>query len=122
MVSLVALEAALKEKVAADGSKPWADKSEEGVAGPVVAVETYEPEGEKPILALVSAVEANLDDANAQLREAGQPKIAKLTVLMDSRDIFEERWKQQGTLPLLGTGKTDYASIKKAVATAVAGK
>merc|ERR1712046_240321 len=90
----------------------------DGITGPVVAVEAYEADGEKPILALVSAVEATLDDANAQLREAGMPKIAKLTLILDAGSVFEERWAEQGTLPLLGTGKTDYASIKRAVVAA----
>lgn len=109
MVSLVALEAALKER------KPWAD----GEAGPVVAVEACEVDGERPVLALVSAVDASLEDANDQLKAAGMPKIAKLTVAVDARTTFDERWAQQGSLPLLGTGKTDYAQIKRAVVAAV---
>jgi long-chain-fatty-acid--[acyl-carrier-protein] ligase len=114
MVSLVSLEAALKQRVLPDGSHPWADKD----SGPVLAVEGYEA-GEKPVLALVTAVDASLDDANDQLREAGMPKIAKLTFLLDSRAVFDAFWAQQGTLPLLGTGKTDYASVKKALAAAL---
>eukprot|EP00931_Biecheleriopsis_adriatica_P076305 TRINITY_DN50026_c0_g1_i1.p1 TRINITY_DN50026_c0_g1~~TRINITY_DN50026_c0_g1_i1.p1 ORF type:complete len:1021 (+),score=200.22 TRINITY_DN50026_c0_g1_i1:41-3103(+) len=114
MVSLVALEAALKERQI-EGTKPWADSE----VGPVIAVEAFEPDGEKPVLALVTAVQAELDEANEQLRAAGMPKIAKLTVKVEVHSTFESRWADQGTLPLLGTGKTDYASVKRAVADAV---
>eukprot|EP00933_Yihiella_yeosuensis_P042259 TRINITY_DN36802_c1_g1_i1.p1 TRINITY_DN36802_c1_g1~~TRINITY_DN36802_c1_g1_i1.p1 ORF type:complete len:1013 (+),score=184.49 TRINITY_DN36802_c1_g1_i1:82-3120(+) len=107
MISLPALEAALKLH------QPWADSE----SGPVIAVEAYEPDGgEKPILGVVSAVDCSLEEANEKLQAAGMPRIAKLTLLVDSREVFEERWKVQGTVPLLGTGKTDYASAKKAVA------
>jgi len=113
MVSLVALEAALKQRTLEDGSRPWADSE----AGPRVAAECFEPDGGgKPILGLVAAVDATLEDANEQLRAAGMPKIAKLTVHVDARVAFGARWAEQGTLPLLGTGKTDYASCKRAVA------
>jgi long-chain-fatty-acid--[acyl-carrier-protein] ligase len=116
MISLVALETALKARVLEDGSLPWAD----GDNGPVLGVECYEVDGEKPILALVSAVDASLEEANSQLRNGGMPKIAKLTMVIDARSAFDQRWADQGTLPLLGTGKTDYASVKRVVAAAVA--
>jgi len=115
MISLGSLEAALKLRTPADGGRPWADVED----GPVVAVEAYEADGEKPILGLIAAVDATLDLANRQLQEAGMPKIAKLTVLVDGRAAFDERWAQQGTLPLLGTGKSDYAQMKRALARAV---
>jgi len=117
MVSLVSLEVALKLRELGDGSKPWVDSQD----GPVVAVEAYEADGEKPVLGLITAVDASLADANEQLQAAGMPKIARLTVLVDGRQVFDERWAKQGTLPLLGTGKTDYAQMKRALAAVVRG-
>eukprot|EP00927_Polykrikos_kofoidii_P040103 TRINITY_DN34339_c0_g1_i2.p1 TRINITY_DN34339_c0_g1~~TRINITY_DN34339_c0_g1_i2.p1 ORF type:complete len:1015 (+),score=196.93 TRINITY_DN34339_c0_g1_i2:103-3147(+) len=112
MVSLVQLEVALKKKTLQDGSKPWEDIEE----GPVVAVEAMEQDGERPIFGLISAVDATVDGANEQLQAEGMPRIAKISFIVDSRTEFDARWAEQGTLPLLGTGKSDYAAMKRAVA------
>jgi long-chain-fatty-acid--[acyl-carrier-protein] ligase len=115
MVSLVAMEAVLKRYEPEPGKTPWADVEE----GPVLAVEALERDG-RPVLALVSTVEASLQDANEQLAKEGMPRIAKLTQLVPGR-CFGDRWARLGVLPLLGSGKTDYAAIKRAVEAAVSG-
>lgn len=118
MISLPALEGALKSYAQQDGIRPWQD----GESGPVLAVEAYEADGQRPILGLIAATPISLDEANQRLQAAGMPKIAKLTVSVDVSDAFDSRWAEQGTVPLLGTGKTDYVSIKKALAAAVVAK
>ena len=90
MISLPAMEEALFKK--------WPISEE----GPVVAVEALEREGERPILCLFTAIpEANLEDANNLLREAGFSNVGRLN------DI-----KKVDGIPLLGSGKTDYRSLK----------
>lgn len=114
MISLPALEDALKKRTLSDGSQPWADNDN----GAVIAVEAYEVEGQKALLALVAAVEVKLDEANEQLKTEGMPSLARLKIKLDSREAFDSKWAERGTLPLLGSGKQDYAQMKAAVKSA----
>jgi len=114
MVSLPALEDALKRRTLDDGSCPWADTDN----GAVVAVEAYDAEGQRPVLGLVTAIDVSLEDANAQLAAEGMPALARLRLKLDSREAFDVKWAERGTLPLLGSGKSDYAQMKAAVKSA----
>lgn len=114
MVSLPALEDALKKRTLSDGSRPWADTD----SGAVIAVESYEADGERPVLGLLAAVDATLEEANSQLQAEGMPSLARLKIKIDSRDAFEAKWVERGTLPLLGSGKSDYAQMKVAIKSA----
>jgi len=111
MLSLPALEEALKRRTLSDGSQPWADKD----GGAVVAIEAYEVDGQKPVLGFVTAVDASLEDANDQLKFEGFTNLARLKVKVDSREAFDAKWAERGCLPLLGSGKADYAQMKAAV-------
>jgi len=114
MLSLLALEEALKRRTLSDGAQPWADND----AGAVVAVEAYEADGQKPVLGFVTAVDASLEDANEQLQFEGFTNIARLKVKVDSCKAFDAKWAESGCLPILGSGKADYAQMKAAVAAA----
>jgi len=111
MISLPALEDALKKKTLSDGSQPWADSDN----GAVLAVEAYEAEGEKPTLGVIAAVDLTLEEANEQLQAEGMPNLARIKIKLDSRNVFDKKWADRGTLPLLGSGKSDYAQMKAAV-------
>jgi len=89
MVSLPALESAL--------TSVWPA----GEDGPVVAIEAVEVEGERPNICGFSTIDLSLEDMNNVLKEAGFGNVARLT---DYRHLPE--------IPLLGTGKTDYRTLK----------
>ncbi len=92
MISLPAIESALTEQWPA------------GEDGAVLAVEAVEREEQRPELYLLSSVKMNLEEANEVLKQAGFSNLSKLKKLIEL-----------GEMPLLGTGKTDYQTIKKIV-------
>ena len=93
MLSLPAMEAALSDKWPA------------GEEGPVVAVEAVEREGERAIMCMFTSQSIGIEEANAVLREAGFSNIGRIT-----------RVENIAAIPLLGTGKTDYQTLKKKLA------
>jgi len=111
MLSLLALEEALKRRILSNGSQPWADND----AGAVVAIEAYEADGQKPVLGLVTAVDASLEDANEQLKLEGFTNLARVKVKVDGKEAFDAKWAESGCLPLLGSGKAIYAQMRAAV-------
>ena len=92
MISLPAIESALTEQWPA------------GEDGAVLAVEAVEREEQRPELYLLSSVKINLEEANEVLKQAGFSNLSKLKKLIELEEM-----------PLLGTGKTDYQTIKKIV-------
>ena len=92
MISLPALEAALANRWPNDES------------GAVLAIDAVEAEGKRPELFLLSSAKLDLNEANEVLKEAGFSNLSKLKHLIKLDEI-----------PLLGTGKTDYQSIKRIV-------
>ena len=92
MISLPAMEEALSEK--------WPPV--EGVTQ--IAVEALEIDGERPLLRLFCVKDVTIEQANAVLKSAGFPNIARLSgsIVMDE-------------IPMLGTGKTDYQTLKKSL-------
>jgi acyl-CoA synthetase (AMP-forming)/AMP-acid ligase II/1-acyl-sn-glycerol-3-phosphate acyltransferase/acyl carrier protein len=93
MISLPAIESALAERWPADDS------------GAVLAVEAIESEDKRPELFLLGSVKIDLEEANDVLKKAGFSNLSKLKKLIQLEEM-----------PLLGTGKTDYQTIKKIVA------
>jgi len=93
MISLPAIESALAERWPADDS------------GAVLAVEAIESEDKRPELFLLGSVKIDLEEANDVLKKTGFSNLSKLKKLI-----------QLDEMPLLGTGKTDYQTIKKIVA------
>jgi len=89
MISLPAMEDVL--------SKRWPMSDD----GPVVAVEAMEQDGQRPILCFFSSLDIELTEANECLNEAGFSNLGRLN-----------RQEKVATIPLLGTGKTDYRSLK----------
>ena len=90
MISLPALEAVLNHR--------WPSSDDRQL----MAVEAREIEGERPELILFSVLDkVTIDDANNALREAGIANVARLSAI-----------KYIPEMPLLGTGKTDYRSLK----------
>ncbi len=89
MISLPAMEQAI--------SKKW--PTVEGLAQ--TAIVSHEPEGERAVLCICHSVDLTTDEVNAVLKEAGFPNLARVT-----RQIQVEE------IPQLGTGKTDYQTLK----------
>ena len=89
MISLPAVEEAVAAHWPADDD------------GPKVAIEAVEKEGERPVITLFSVDELDLDNVNSIIKSAGFSSLAKVGVI-----------KRIETIPLLGTGKTDYRSLK----------
>lgn len=89
MVSLPALETVLVDHYPA---------TEEG---PTLAVEALEREGDRPVMCLFTTVELTLEKANELLLGAGFSNVSRLN-----------RVEQIEAIPVLGTGKTDYRSLK----------
>jgi acyl-CoA synthetase (AMP-forming)/AMP-acid ligase II/1-acyl-sn-glycerol-3-phosphate acyltransferase/acyl carrier protein len=89
MISLPAIESALAERWPADED------------GAVLAVEAIESEDKRPELFLLSSVKIDLEEANEVLKKAGFSNLSKLKKLIGLEKM-----------PLLGTGKTDYQTIK----------
>ena len=93
MISLPAIESALTER--------WPANED----GAVLAVEAIESEDKRPELFLLSSVKIDLEEANEVLKKTGFSNLSKLKKLIELEKM-----------PLLGTGKTDYQTIKKIVA------
>jgi len=90
MVSLPAIEAVLEAAYA-----------EEGDEGPILAVEAT-PDEEHPELVLFTARDIDRETVNRRIRDAG------LSALHNIRRVVRlER------IPILGTGKTDYRTLKE---------
>ncbi len=89
MISLPAIEEVLKEE--------WPPDDD----GPVVAIEAYEIEGQRPKIVLFTKENIEVDYANKLLNSAGFGNIVKISEV-----------RKIETVPLLGTGKTDYKFLK----------
>ncbi len=89
MISLPAMEDAIADK--------WPSEDE-----PNAAIVPHEQEGERPELYLFNTFGAELSDVNATLKEAGFTNLARVTDVIEIEDI-----------PQLGTGKTDYQTLKR---------
>ncbi len=89
MISLPAIEEVLKEE--------WPPDDD----GPVVAVEAYEIEDQRPKIILFTKENIEVDYANKLLNSAGFGNIVKISEV-----------KKLDAIPLLGTGKTDYKFLK----------
>eukprot|EP01090_Pellita_catalonica_P004455 TRINITY_DN14283_c0_g1_i2.p3 TRINITY_DN14283_c0_g1~~TRINITY_DN14283_c0_g1_i2.p3 ORF type:complete len:104 (-),score=31.84 TRINITY_DN14283_c0_g1_i2:737-1048(-) len=90
MISLGALEEALR--------KVW--KSDED--GETIALEALEKAGEKSIIAAFCRIPIKRDEICNALRDAGFAAVTFPTCIVDVSEI-----------PLLGTGKTDFRSLKE---------
>ena len=90
MISIPAMEAAIQEVY----------PNEEGE--PRIAITFIEREGERPVLCYFSTVESSVEDANRILKEAGFSNLARVSKYLKLDEI-----------PKLGTGKTDYQTLKK---------
>ncbi|MBQ4492895.1 MAG: AMP-binding protein, partial [Deltaproteobacteria bacterium] len=100
MISLPQMEQVLLAYQAArDAQQPREEN-----AGPALAVEAVERDGQ-PELVLCSSVPFTVAEANNALRKAG------LAALYAVRSVLEME-----TLPLLGSGKTDYRTLKRLLA------
>ena len=93
MISLPAMEDALSAK--------WPASED----GPGMAIHAMESEGKRPVFYLFSTLDIELGDANAQLRAEGFSNLSKIN-----------RLKKLDSIPMLGTGKTDYQALKALVA------
>ena len=90
MISLPAIEAVLEQHfVHAEGE------------GPVIAVEAT-PSEEHPEIVLFTCVEADRETVNRHIRDAGLSPLHNIRQIIPVPEI-----------PLLGTGKTDYRTLKK---------
>jgi len=98
MISLPAIESILLEKF----PKPESSDGEE--EGPALAVEALELEGARPIMVLFTTNSVTLEQANEALKEAGFANVGRLTKAVELKSI-----------PLLGTGKTDYRGLKSMI-------
>ncbi len=90
MISLPAMEEILIQQ--------WPHDDE----GPRIAVEALEIDGQRPVLCLFTrSLNIEVEEANALLRQAGFAVVGRLSEVRNLE-----------ALPLLGTGKTDYRSLK----------
>jgi len=89
MISLPAIETALREK--------WPTEDE---GNEKIAVDAKEKEGKGPEIFLFTTEDITVDEANNVLREAGFGNLSRITEV-----------KIIDSIPLLGTGKTDYQSL-----------
>ena len=90
MISLPAIESVIAEKYPATED------------GPTIAVHADEKPGERPELILFTSVEINIKEINVYLKESGFSNLSKIGEV-----------KKLDAIPLLGTGKTDYQTLKK---------
>ena len=95
MISLPAIEAALAQGL------PPAQAEEQKNVGPFFAVTASGDDGH-PELVLFTTENVTLVEANQAIRAAG------LSALHSLRQVIELE-----TMPLLGTGKTDYQSLQQ---------
>lgn len=94
MISLPAIESVLEAAYARDGDE-----------GPVVAVEAT-PTEEHPEIVLFTTRDIDRATANKLLRDAGLPPLGNIS-----------RVERRETLPVLGTGKTDYRALRDSLRT-----
>lgn len=94
MVSLAAIEDALLH-VAEDRGWPMAEE------GPSLAVCAREIEGEKPKIYLFSVFEAELDEVNKAIREAGFSNLVRISEV-----------KQLPEIPVMGSGKIAFRVLE----------
>jgi len=90
MISLPAIETALRNK--------WQSGGEEMEK---IAVSAKEEEGKRPEIYLFTTEDISVDEANNVLREAGFGNLSRISFV-----------KKIDAIPILGTGKTDYQSLK----------
>ena len=90
MISLPAMEEAIKRD----------QPDEDGV--PRSAIASIERDGERPVLCLFTVFDYSVEQANALLKESGFSNLARIT-----------RHRQIEEIPLLGTGKTDYQTLRQ---------
>jgi len=93
MISLVAVEEALQKKIPTPDGAPSVAILPKGVEG----------DGRPKLLAFVSG-DLSTDAANACLKESGFPHIVHISEV-----------RRLKTIPVLGTGKTDYQGLKALV-------
>lgn len=70
--------------------------------GPIIAVEALEIENSKPVICLFTTVHLTIGEANEQLKTSGMGNLSKITHVENIKSV-----------PVLGTGKTDYKALKK---------
>ncbi len=90
MISLPAIETTIAQKY-----PPSED-------GPTIAIHADEKPGERPELVLFTSIEINIKEINAYLKESGFSNLSKIGKVI-----------KLDAIPLLGTGKTDYQTLKK---------
>ena len=93
MISLPAIEDVLKRRWQVDDD-----------GNPKVAVEAKEKSGERPEIILFTTENISIDEANEFLRQSGVSNLSRITSI-----------KKLDFIPLLGTGKTDYQSLKQLI-------
>ncbi len=92
MISLPAIETALIEKYPANED------------GPIIAIHANEKPGERPILCLFASLNIDIKTVNEYLKSQGFSNLSKIGKVIKLDNI-----------PLLGTGKTDYQTLKKLI-------
>ncbi|MDP6439853.1 MAG: MFS transporter [Candidatus Brocadiia bacterium] len=97
MISLPAIEAALQVPVGPVLERHYAGDDDEG---PVIAVEVT-PDEDHPEIVLFTTMDIDRETVNRRIREAG------LSGLHNIRRVI-----RLDEIPLLGTGKTDYRTLK----------
>ena len=103
MISLPQMERVLLDFVAARQAGRLSEAANEG-AGPLLAVEAVERDGQ-PEIVLCTALPVSVAEANQALRAAG------LSALYSVRRVL-----QVAALPALGSGKTDYRTVRRLIA------
>lgn len=103
MISLPQMERVLLDFVAARQAGRLSEAANEG-PGPSLAVEAVERDGQ-PEIVLCTALPVSVAEANQALRAAG------LSALYSVRRVL-----QVAALPVLGSGKTDYRTVRRLIA------
>ena len=91
MISLPAIETTLRNK--------WQSNNSETEN---IAISAKEEDGKRPEIYLFTTDDISVDEANNALREAGFGNLSRVNFV-----------KKIDSIPILGTGKTDYQSLKK---------
>lgn len=100
MISLPQMEKVLLDYLARRAATAGAPEAIREEGGPALAVESVERDG-VPEIAVYSVAALTREEANAALRQAG------LSALYAVRRVVRLE-----TIPVLGTGKTDYRALK----------
>jgi long-chain-fatty-acid--[acyl-carrier-protein] ligase len=90
MISLPAMEEALSNK--------WPSNEN----GPTVALHAEEIPGSRPVITLFTTLDLTKELVMLEIKKAGFSNLAKISKVQNIE-----------TLPILGTGKTDYQTLKK---------